>query len=175
MKTSSYSSLFCSAFFVLALSGCSPKYDWREIKGSSAPYVVMLPGKPASHTRDLTLDGNQVSMTMTATEVDGATFAVADAQLPDAARAKSVLQAMKEGMVRNIGGKVTREKAEDSGGQSMVELDATGQAAPGGQPRHLSARFIQKGQRVYQVIVLSTGKPVEQEQIDTFLTSFQAN
>jgi hypothetical protein len=39
------------------------------------PGKVMFPAKPASFTRTIDLDGAQVSMTMTAADVDGATFA----------------------------------------------------------------------------------------------------
>jgi hypothetical protein len=159
---------------MFTLSACSPKYDWREVRGTSAPFVVMLPGKPSTQTRTINLDGVQVAMTMTAAEVDGATFAVGSAELPDAAKAQAALQAMKTGMIRNVGGTVTREKAESSGGQSIIELDASGPPGSGGDARKLSARFVQKGQRAYQVIVLGGAKPVPQEEVDTFLTSFKA-
>jgi hypothetical protein len=158
---------------MLTLGACSPKYDWREVRGASAPFVVMLPGKPSTQTRTINLDGTQVAMTMTGAEVDGATFAVGSVELPDAARAQAALQTMKAGLIRNVGGTVTREKAESSGGQSIIEIDASGPPGPGGA-RKLSARFVQKGQRVYQVIVLGTARPVPQEEIDTFLTSFKA-
>lgn len=159
---------------MLTLSACSPKYDWREVRGTAAPFVVMLPGKPSAQTRTINLDGTQVAMTMTGAEVDGATFAVGSAELPDAAKAQAALQAMKTGMIRNISGTVTREKAESNGGQSIIELEASGQPGPGGEARKLSARFVQKGRRVYQVIVLGGAKAVPPEQIDTFLTSFKA-
>lgn len=178
MKTLSFAASLPAACFALSLalvlSACSPKYDWREVRGTAAPFIVMLPGKPATQTRTINLDGTQVAMTMTGAEVDGATFAVGSAELPDAAKAQAALQAMKAGMIRNINGTVTREKAENSDGQSIIELEAMGQSGRGGEGRQLSARFVQKGQRVYQAIVLGGTKPVPPEQIETFLTSFKA-
>ncbi|NEX63841.1 hypothetical protein [Noviherbaspirillum galbum] len=165
--------LLAGAALALFLCACSPKYDWREVRGSQPPFVVLLPGKPATHTRVVNLEGMQVSMTMTAAEVDGTAFAVTTAELPDAGKAQAVLEAMKKGMVRNIGGTVVRETDKSADGQSVVELEARGQAGPGGQARVLYARFARSGQRVYQAVVLGGQQSVPPEQAETFLGSFK--
>lgn len=154
------------------LCACSPKYDWREIRGEGAPYSVLLPAKPASHSRPVNLDGNQVTMTMTATEVDGVTFAVGTAELPDAARAAGAVTAMKNALVKNINGTVQREAAASGGGNAAIEIDATGKDRSG-QVRMLHARFLARDKRVYQILVTGKEGAVPREAVDTFLASFK--
>ncbi|HWW71252.1 MAG TPA: hypothetical protein VN089_15025, partial [Duganella sp.] len=67
----------------VALSACSPQYDWRDYRANDAPYAVLFPAKPASQTRTIKLGDLDVNMTMTAAEVDGVVFAVGSAQLAD--------------------------------------------------------------------------------------------
>ena len=77
----------CALAAALALAACSPTYNWRDYTSPDARYRVTFPAKPSSATRTIDLDGLQVSMTMTAAEVEGATFAVGAAEAPDAGRA----------------------------------------------------------------------------------------
>ena len=76
---------------LVALSACTPRFDWRSVRGTDAPYTILLPAKPSTHTRSVNLGGIQASMTMTAAEVDDVTFAVGSAELPDAAQAQAAL------------------------------------------------------------------------------------
>ena len=153
------------------LAACSPKFDWREVRGSAAPFVVLLPAKPASHTRTVNLDGIEVPMTMTAADVDGTTFAVGTAELPDAARAQQALVAMKTALVRNIGGTVYKETSSAPGTvPATLEVEAAG-----AESRILLARFLANDKRVYQVIVVGKENTLSREAADTFFTSFKLN
>lgn len=171
MKKSIRSSLLACCAGLL-LCACSPKYDWREIRGEGAPYSIMLPAKPASYSRPVNIGGNKVTMTMTATEVDGITFAVGTAELPDAATATSAVTAMKDALVNNIHGTVQREAATSNGAVADITVDASGKD-PSGQARVLHARFLARDKRVYQVIVTGKEGAVPQEAVDTFLASFK--
>ena len=170
---------------LVTLAACSPKYDWREVRGTDAPFVVLLPAKPATLSRPIDLDGSKVTMTMTAAEVDGVTFAVGTAQLSDAAHAQAALSAMKAALVKNIGGTIKSEKtaalapANGAAKSQATAIDIEASGAPGrdakGQPRMLVARFIAQDQRVYQVVVVGREKAVTRDAIDTFITSFKLN
>jgi hypothetical protein len=166
----------CAAAFTL--SACNPTYNWREVRGTDAPYRIMLPGKPASASRSVTLNGQQVTMTMTAVEVQGATFAVGSAQLSDAAQARNALDAMKNAMVNNIGGTVRQEKrAGVAATPDEITVEAVGApaAAAPGKPRLLFGRFIARSNRVYQVVAIGPEAAASREIVDTFLTSFKAD
>lgn len=161
---------------MLTLSACNPTYNWREVRGVGAPYRITLPAKPSSFSRPVNLGGTQVTMTMTAAEVDDITFAVGSAELPDAAKAQGALAAMKTALVNNIGGTVRQEKLSGpAAAPTEIQIEAIGApgANTGGQPRALFARLIARGNRVYQVIVVGKEKAVSREAVDTFLTSFK--
>jgi hypothetical protein len=167
----------CAVFACTLLLACTPKFDWREVRGGDAPYSVMLPAKPMSQTRPIHLGDTQVVMTMTAAEAGDVTFAVGTAELLDAPAALSALTAMKTALVRNIGGTIRHEKALPAGTASaMIEIDASGPPsdATDGQPRVLFARFVAQGRRVYQLVVTGRERAVSQEAVDTFFTSFKS-
>ncbi|HYD95127.1 MAG TPA: hypothetical protein VEC01_07370 [Noviherbaspirillum sp.] len=149
----------------LLLAACSPKFDWREVRGGDAPFIVLLPAKPASHTRTIDLDGVKVAMTMTAAEVDGVTFAVGSAEMQDAAQAQQALAAMKTALVRNIGGSITQEK---TAGPATIDVEAKG-----AQARVLIARFAARDKRIYQAVMLGNEKAISRDAADTFFTSFK--
>lgn len=164
------------AFALAVLAGCSPKFDWREVQGSDASYTVLMPAKPDSVTRDINLGGIQASMTMTGAEVDGATFAVGTATLPDAQQALAVLPVMRDTMVSNIRGTV-RKKPDDASpakpgpGDLSLDVEATGSA--GNQPRVLYGRFVASGSRVFQAIAVGPEQSLPSEAVETFLESFK--
>jgi hypothetical protein len=162
-------------------SACSPKFDWRDYRNADAPYTALFPGKPASFTREVDLDGVKTSMTMTAAEVDGTTFAIGTAEMADAAKAQAALIAMKTAMLRNIGGTVKSEQsaaAASSGAagasqQSSIELEAVG--VQNGTPMLLVGRFVARDKRIYQIIVLGKEKQVVRDSVDTFMSAVKLN
>jgi hypothetical protein len=163
---------------LLLLAACSPEYNWREVRGGGAPYIVTLPGKPASHTRQIDLNGLPLDMTMTGAEVNRVTFAVGAAEVPDAALAPAALDAMKTALVRNIGGTIRKENATAGGAApAMIEIEAGGPASQysGGQPRLLLARFYARDKYIYQVVVVGGENAVSREAADTFFSSFKPN
>ena len=164
--------LFCAASLAAALllSGCNPTYNWRDYSSADAPYRIMFPAKPASHTRAIDLNGMQVEMTMTAAEVEGAMFAVGTGVAPDAAQAQAAVAAMKTALVRNIGAKVERESTAAAGANSAVDIDAIGSA--NGQPMKLRGHFEARGKRFYQVIVMGKTSAMSAEHTDQFMSSF---
>jgi len=169
-------SIACSLACVLLLTACSPKYDWREVRGADASFSVALPAKPASHSRSINLGGIRVTMTMIAADVEDATFAVGTAELPDAAQAASALAAMKTALTRNIGGTVRRETASAPGSTPItIEIEAVGASgAQGDRPTLLIARLIASGKRVYQLVVVGKEGRIPREAVDMFFTSFKA-
>ncbi len=138
----------------------------------------MMPGKPSTHTRTVDLNGIEVSMTMTATEVQDQVFAVATAALPDASRAAFALDAMKTALVKNINGTVRVEKVLPTiGGESSLPvLQVEAVCTPSGngaQPQWMLARFMAKGEHVYQVLVLGPEAKINREQAETFMAGFK--
>jgi hypothetical protein len=159
-----------SALAALLLSGCNPTYNWRDYSSTDAPYRIMFPARPATHTRAIDLNGMRVEMTMTAAEVEGVMFAVGTGTAPDAAQAQAALAAMKTALVRNIGARVERENTAAAGANATLDVDALG--AANGQPMKLRGHFEARGKRFYQVIVMGKASAVSSDNSDQFLSSF---
>ncbi|UCE32652.1 MAG: hypothetical protein JSW68_07130 [Burkholderiales bacterium] len=168
------------AMLILA-AGCAPEYNWREIRAEPQGFRVMLPGKPATMTRRIDLDGMPVEMSMHGAKVRDTSFTVAMAGLSDASGATGAraMAAMRAAMTRNIQGR------ELASGMTQVELvDASG-AARGivpalwievagmmrERPASMLARFSVLGDRAYQWVVL--GYEIDREQALTFLDSLK--
>lgn len=154
------------------LCACSPKFDWREVRGSDVPYTVLMPAKPASFSRDMQLEGTQFKMEMTGADVDGVSFAIGTAKIEDASKIATVLAAMKNGMINNIHGTIVSEKPGKL--EHSVDVEAHGNLQ-NGQPVLLVARFITRGPWVYQAVIMGREKAVTPDVIDTFMTSFKIN
>ncbi|MES2760487.1 MAG: hypothetical protein V4693_24200 [Pseudomonadota bacterium] len=161
------------------LAACSPSYNWRDYTSQEAPFRVMFPEKPDVHKRKIDINGLPVEMTMTAVDIDGTTFAVGSAEAPDAAKAQAALDAMKTALVRNIGAKVTKEKASaaatagpaGSTQRATIDIEATG--VRNGAPMKLVGHFEARDKRFYQVIVMGKEKAMGPEQVDQFISSFK--
>lgn len=156
--------LMLMLMLTITLSACSPKYDWRDYRSADAPYAVLFPAKPATQTRTIELDQLAVSMTMTASDIDGVVFAIGVVQLADAAQAPAALTAMQTAMVNNIGGAITSSKQIPAGG---VDIEASGKAM------RLLGRFVAKDKRVYQIVIVGPAQKIEAEPAETFFTSFK--
>lgn len=154
---------------VLLCVACSPKFDWREVRGTEAAYSILMPGKPASFSKEMQLAGITLKMTMTATEAGGVNFAVGSAKLGDPGQAGVVIEAMKTGMIHNIQGQVT---STNTAGNDSIEVHGKLQ---NGTPVLMVGRFLIRGNWVYQVVAIGTEKALTREVIDTYMTSLKTN
>ncbi|MCO5106056.1 MAG: hypothetical protein M9907_03125 [Burkholderiaceae bacterium] len=165
----------------LALAACAPDYDWREIRPSGAGCLVMLPGKPASMSRPINLDGLAVTMAMSGARVDDQSFTVGAVVLPDAepATRDKARAAMRAAMVRNVAGRETAVSdatvpvldlaGRTTATQAGVRVEASGRI--GERPAHLSALFVARGNRAWQAVVI--GPAADAEHASAFLDSFR--
>jgi hypothetical protein len=167
---------------LLALAGCSPRFDWREFR-SPEGYAVLLPGRPQTVVRDVELDGIKAPMSMTSTGIGPTMFAVGVARLPaaavsdESARQKSLAH-FRDALVRNVDGQAIRRSTApglDSAGQPVLlaeALEATGRLASG-QNSRLAARFFIVDDRFFQIVALGAEGEIPPEALDTFFTSFR--
>ncbi len=165
--------LILLAGMALMLLACSPSFNWREVRGTDAPYTVLLPAKPASFARPVDLGGIKVEMSMTAAEVDDTSFAIASAKLEDPAQQQAALAAMQTAMLRNISStQHTTKTVTLKSGVQATEVVAVGAGRGGKTALALHARFAAHGGRVYQAVALGPREQLGDEVADTFLSSF---
>ena len=165
-----------------ALSGgCTPAYDWREIRADDDRYRAMMPAKPERMSLPIDLDGIPVSMTMRGARVGDVAFTVAAAALPEDSPVlrERAIAAMRSSMVRNIAGRelvaealpvpVVDDGGRPSGSAPGWRIEATGHA--GDREVGMHAVFAARGGRAWQAVVV--GPSPDREQARTFLDGFR--
>lgn len=177
MKKTSIALFLATLAAAGVLSACSPKFDWRDYRSPDAQFTALFPGKPAVLTREIDLDGKKVSLTMTASEVDGNTFAIGSAVLDSVEQAQAALPAMQTALLKNINGTVRSEKSASAASsmaagnhqRSSLSIEATGTQQ--GKPVLLVGRFVAQDKRIFQVIILGEESKLSRDTIDTFMDS----
>jgi hypothetical protein len=142
-----------------ALTACSPTFDWRTIMNNDNGYTVDLPAKPDNDQRAVQIDGKPMQMAMQTAEAGDAVFAVGTVMLPndDEATQRAALEFLRTGLARNVLG---------------LEMKLTGEAGSKHETRTVYARLVAHGRHVYQAAIIAS-KPLQQEQVDQFFSSFQ--
>ncbi|MER1968680.1 hypothetical protein [Castellaniella sp. GW247-6E4] len=89
-----------AAACALALTGCSPEFDWRSVQVADGVITGVLPARPRSETREVNFDGHPLNLTMTMAQAGSVLFALGHAPLPDALRADSqAAEALARGVI----------------------------------------------------------------------------
>ena len=158
----------------LLLGACSPALDWREYRPPDAGFVVVFPQKPAQSERRLQTPAGEVLMRMYSVRVGehvlGTGFADFTAPITPA-----LIDAMRDALVANIGGRVESEQVSVAAGLSGRAFSAKGVLGRGAdaKPGLLQARLLVRGQRYIQLVSLGGPGGMQQADIEFFLTSFK--
>lgn len=161
-----------------ALTACSPTFDWRTVMNNDNAYTVDLPAKPGNDQRVVQIDGKPMQMAMQTAEAGDAVFAVGTVLLPrdDAATQQAVLDFLRIGLARNVGAKPDAHPVQiplAAGGQVPgLEMKVSGAAGSQHEARTVYARLVVRGRHVYEAAIIAS-KPLQQEQVDQFFSSFK--
>jgi hypothetical protein len=145
---------------LLSLSACNPTFNWRQLRPDGAPLQALMPCKPETATRRVPLDGGApTELHMHSCEAGGLTFAVAWAELGDAARVPDALSGWRRaslGAVRvdpaSADDPATAWNAAVPGATAVQGLTAHG-SNHAGQPVQVRAVHFARGTQVYQAAV----------------------
>lgn len=160
------------------LAACTPALDWRDFRAPDRSYTALMPAKPTTVDRRVTINGMPLSMSMSAVEVRDVMFAIGVTSVPDASLAPAAQVAMKDALLKNIETTFKSEKTTQSltQGTTTIELEAIG--APNeqskGLPRAFFAHIVVKGKVLYQAVVVGPQNRITNDAVDTFMTSFKA-
>jgi hypothetical protein len=139
-----------------AATGCSPTFNWREVRAEPAPLRAMLPCKPDKGSRRVPMAGREVELGGVGCDTGGATFAVLSADIGDAGRAAEVLEQWNRATLANLRAAGSRSQPFVPPGAlplpTSVRVTAQGQRADGSVVRSEAAYFA-RGARVYQAVV----------------------
>lgn len=169
----------------LGITACTPKFDWREIRNADAPFIATFPGKPATHSRDIELDGIKVKLHMTAADVNQISFAIAYAKIENndknlqAQQQQRALSAMQAGMLKNIQGTIIQASALTGTSSSnnfspKNTITAIGKKQ-NGQAVKMLARFTQHGPWIMQIVMIGEEKSFTPDIADMFFDSIKLN
>ena len=161
---------------LLALAACSPALNWREVRPGHTRLSLWLPCKPDKAEKTVPLGGQPTPLRMLGCEADGATFAVAVADLGDAAKAGPVLAVWQRLTWDNMKALPASRQAlplKIPGASAVppaTRTQAQGQRADGSAVSGQAAYFAQ-GSQVFQVVMYAP--QIKPEAAETFFSSLK--
>lgn len=155
----------------MLLAGCYPDLDWRELQWRDGDFSVMFPARPTEVTREIELGGTALELHMLRAEVKDMAFGVAYADLPAGVDANVLLTAARDGLVRNIGGRIIEEQTVELPGLNGQAFRAEGHAAD--HDMMMAARVLTGGGRFYQVLFIGPRANSAEVDLDFYLGSFK--
>jgi hypothetical protein len=155
--------LFASYFVALVsaavLAGCSPVFNWRDVRLDTAPVLALLPCKPDHASRQINLPSGPTPLVMAGCQAGGATFAISAMDVGDPLKAAEVAlqwQAATNLSQKSAKGASTPYRVPGATAGILVVSQAS--SGPGQAPKPLShSLYFYQGQFVYQAQVL--GEP----------------
>ncbi len=166
----------------LALAGCSPALNWRNVPVTDAHLTVSLPCKPDHGKKNVALGTEQVELSMVGCEAKGALFALSYMEIGDPSRVGAVL-ALWHNAVRaqlqlpkQAPGTAPEERPFTRKGAlnipQSVRMQATGRAADASAVQADGVWFAHlKGSQVQLVHAVVYAKQRDDEVANSFLES----
>lgn len=153
------------------LAACYPELDWRELQWRDGNFAIMFPARPKEVTREVRLGGAVLELHMVSAEVDDMAFGVAYADLPAGVDADVLLATARDGLVRNVNGRVVEEQPVSLPGLNGHAFRAEGRAAD--RDMVVAARVLTGNGRFYQVLFVGPRARAEEVDLDFYLGSFK--
>lgn len=144
---------------VVGLSACSPALNWREVRPDDAALSLLLPCKPDKAQQTVPMGGQPTALTLLGCDAGGAAFAVAVADMGQAAAVPAVLLQWQAATLAGIrAGSPTSTPWTVPGAVAApapVLVRALGQR-PDGSAVNSHALYFAHGTQVYQVVMLAS-------------------
>lgn len=130
------------------LAACNPQLNWREVR--LGRLTTLLPCKPDTASRQIALEGQQLTMDMVGCEVGSALFAISRVQAQDDVQAAALMAALRRASLAVIAKPVVHPVANSGDAMSSFDIQVDGERANGAL---LQARFkwLLAGQEIYQI------------------------
>jgi len=153
---------------VLALSACSPTFNWREVRPAGTPLLALMPCKPELATRTVPLGGDApTELHMHSCETAGITFALAWSDVGEASRSAQAMAVLRQASLAairvdpaQVDAAVLQWPARVPGAQNARGLQAQGTQH---QQRAVQMRAVHfsRGSQVFQAAVYGSALPDE--------------
>lgn len=161
----------------LWLGGCSPTFNWRDLRTEGTPLRALMPCKPETAVRSAPLagGGKAADLHMSSCETGGLRFAVAWVDVSDPGLVPSALMAWRDASLLSI--QVDATAADPArlswpvaiaGAHQVLGVRAQGRD-PQGRPVQSRAVYFSHGGLVFQAAVYGASLP--DEPVQTFFAS----
>ena len=177
----SVSAVGVSLLAALAVTACSPAFDWRESRPADG-LGALFPCNPETHVRQVLLAGVSQAMRLASCSAGGSTFAVSQVDAQEPARLTPLLQALRDALTGNVASAGLAGLAPSA--PRVADANVAGATAhplaqrlvlegrrADGAAFQAQAQFFCKGLRVYQVTVIGTR--LDPEAVDVFFSSLK--
>jgi hypothetical protein len=145
----------------LALAGCSPTLNWREVRPAESSLVTLMPCKPESAQRPVSLGGQTVVLHMLSCDTAGLTFAVGAMRLGAGVSPADVLNDWRRATLASL-------KADPAAARLWAPVLPRGLSGQGwqadglrhdGTPVHAHVLGLAHGAEVFQLAVYGSASP----------------
>ena len=154
--------LFAALAALILSTACSPALNWRDVRPGGTRLALLLPCKPDKAEKTVPLGGKPTRLMMVGCNAGGATFAVASADMGEAAMAASVLAQWQALTLENMRAQTAQATALKLPGAAVqppaVLVKAMGRRLDGTAVSGHAAYFAQ-GSQVFQVVLYADQIP----------------
>ena len=154
----SFTYLLALVLALTTLTACSPTLNWREVQVDQTPMLALFPCKPELNSREVTLGGKAVTMTLMGCEAGGASFALVNADLKDATTLDAIQTQWRQATLANIHAQKVKESlfSIQTGRDKALALRVIAQGLrPDGSTMHLQGVWFALGTHVFLASVVS--------------------
>lgn len=148
--------------------------EWLTFKSPEGRFSINMPGHPEGSSKEVNSEVGKLMLYTFEIGTDSGHFGAAYADYPiaprDAANAAEVLVAVQNGSVKGINGKILSEKVISFKEYPGREFKASGEM--NNFKFVYSARIFIVGQRLYQMVVVTSVGNEDRPDVSKFLTSF---
>lgn len=159
---------------LLALCGCSPTYDWREVRPSGSALTALFPCRPQQLSRTTELAGAKLLMQMHVCDTSKETLAVGFLDVGHPGQVAAALASLRAALQVNFSATQIQVAPLHVPGMTpnpnAVLVSMHGVSARG-LPVRVTAAFFARGLRVYQASVF--GAEVDSEVLQTFVAGLR--
>lgn len=146
---------------LLGLVGCSPTFNWREVRVGDAVVLALMPCKPEQAERQVPMQGEVATLHMASCDVENTTFAVATLRVPDGVAPADAAQAWKTATLASL--KAPGAQARDWPLPARTGWPDMGWQADGvrhnGQPVRARVIAVGRGRTLHQLAVYGEPPP----------------
>ncbi len=169
LRTAASRPIVVAVVAVVVLAACAPNLDWREVRPEGVGALALFPCKPSAQTRTVRLAGGNARMTLLACTAGGTTWALAHADLTDAARVGPALGELRVAAAANLGATTAAELPLQVPGATpnpaARRIEIVGHL-PDGKPAREQVAVFSRGTQVFQATVL--GERTGAEALESF-------